>query len=73
MKLTFWTAMFLVFLTLKLCGVLQWSWWWVTIPLWGPFILGMIGIGLINLSRYLESPQQKLSRELKEYSKRINK
>lgn len=26
--------MFLVFLVLKLCGVIAWSWWWVTSPLW---------------------------------------
>lgn len=28
------TLMFLIFLTLKLCGVINWSWWWVTAPLW---------------------------------------
>lgn len=27
--------MFLIFLTLKLCGTITWSWWWVTAPLWG--------------------------------------
>jgi nitrate/nitrite transporter NarK len=27
-------AMFLIFMTLKLCGVIDWSWWWVTAPLW---------------------------------------
>lgn len=25
---------FLVFLVLKLCNVIQWSWVWVTAPLW---------------------------------------
>jgi len=25
-----------VFVTLKLCGVIDWSWWWVTVPFWGP-------------------------------------
>jgi len=29
--------MFLIFLTLKLCKVITWSWWWVTAPLWMPF------------------------------------
>ena len=24
-----------VFITLKLCGVIDWSWWWVTSPMWG--------------------------------------
>lgn len=26
--------LFLVFLVLKLTGVIGWSWWWVTAPLW---------------------------------------
>lgn len=30
---------FLVFLVLKLCNVINWSWWWVTAPLWIPFTL----------------------------------
>lgn len=28
-------AVFIVFLVLKLTGVIAWSWWWVTAPLWG--------------------------------------
>ena len=27
--------LFLLFLTLKLTHVIDWSWWWVTAPLWG--------------------------------------
>lgn len=23
-----------VFVVLKLCGVIDWSWWWVTAPFW---------------------------------------
>lgn len=29
----------LVFITLKLCSVIDWSWWWVLCPLWGPITL----------------------------------
>lgn len=32
-------AVFLVFLVLKLTGVITWSWWWVTAPLWIPVAL----------------------------------
>ena len=32
-------AIFLILLTLKLCGVLAWSWWWITFPLWGLFLI----------------------------------
>ncbi|QGH79743.1 hypothetical protein SEA_ANON_72 [Gordonia phage Anon] len=27
--------LFLVFLVLKLIAVIDWSWWWITAPLWG--------------------------------------
>lgn len=26
--------LFIVFLILKLCKTIDWSWWWVTSPLW---------------------------------------
>ena len=43
-------GVFLVFLTLKLCGVIDWSWWWVTAPLWMPFVLAiMLLIGVTVL------------------------
>jgi hypothetical protein len=34
--------LFLIFLTLKLCNVIAWSWLWVTAPLWGGFLLGVL-------------------------------
>ena len=35
-------GVFLIFLTLKLCGVIDWSWWWITAPLWIPFAFGIV-------------------------------
>ena len=37
---------FLVFAGMKLCGVIFWSWWWITLPLWGPIALVFV-VGLI--------------------------
>lgn len=31
--------LFLLFLGLKLGGVINWSWWWITAPLWGPIVV----------------------------------
>lgn len=31
--------LFIVFLVLKLTHVINWSWWWVTCPLWAPVAL----------------------------------
>jgi hypothetical protein len=28
----------IVFVVLKLTGVIDWSWWWVTLPFWGGFL-----------------------------------
>jgi hypothetical protein len=35
----FFGALFLVFLVLKLCKIIAWSWWWITAPLWIPFVI----------------------------------
>lgn len=32
---------FLIFLVLKLTGLINWSWWLVTLPLWGGIVLWM--------------------------------
>jgi hypothetical protein len=39
----------IVFITLKLTGYIDWSWWWVTCPLWAPivFLLAIAIIGLL--------------------------
>lgn len=32
----------IVFIVLKLCHVIEWSWWWVLAPLWIPFSIWLI-------------------------------
>lgn len=41
--------LFIVFLILKLTGVIGWSWWWVTSPLWIPItvVLAIVLLGLV--------------------------
>lgn len=36
------TILFVVFLVLKLTNFIDWSWWWVTAPLWIPFAILLI-------------------------------
>lgn len=40
-----------LFVALRVLGVTAWSWWWVLLPLWGPFALvavlalgGLVGL-----------------------------
>ena len=39
---SFLSILFLVFLVLKLTNVIDWSWWWVTAPLWIPIIIFLV-------------------------------
>jgi hypothetical protein len=46
------TILFLIFMVLKLTNYIDWSWWWVTAPLWIPLliILGVLAvIGIVFL------------------------
>lgn len=40
--INFATLLFIVFLILKLTNVIDWSWWWVTAPLWIGFVIAII-------------------------------
>jgi hypothetical protein len=42
-------VLFIVFLVLKLTNNIDWSWWWVTSPLWIPLALGLAIVGLVFL------------------------
>jgi len=53
---SFLSLLFLLFLALKLTGYITWSWWYVTMPLWGglaialsALILFAAGAGLVLL------------------------
>lgn len=38
-----------VFVTLKLCGVINWSWWYVTLPFYGPLALLLFALLCIGI------------------------
>ena len=39
----------IVFIILKLCGIITWSWWWVLSPLWISAILWVIVVVIVLL------------------------
>ena len=32
----------IVFITLKLCNVIDWAWWLVLLPIWGPIVIWLL-------------------------------
>ena len=45
----------IAFIVLKLTGVISWSWWWVLLPLWGPFALLAVLFVIILLGKICEA------------------
>ena len=52
----------LIFITLKLCHVIDWSWWWVLAPFWGVALLVImilsfvvVILGLVAFQAVLQS------------------
>lgn len=37
------------FVVLKLTGVIDWSWWWVTAPFWGGAAFALLFLGIVML------------------------
>lgn len=46
--MSFASVLFLIFLVLKLTGVIAWSWWWVTCPLWIGFAIWLVMVFIIT-------------------------
>lgn len=46
--ISFGGLLFIAFLVLKLTEVIDWSWWWITAPIWIP-IMASVGLFLITL------------------------
>ena len=43
----------IVFIVLKLVGVINWSWIWVLAPIWCPPVLAAVGILLLAVIAYV--------------------
>jgi hypothetical protein len=39
----------IVFIVLKLCNVIAWSWWWVLSPIWISFSLALAILAIVGI------------------------
>lgn len=49
--LNFGEALQIVFIVLKLCKIINWSWWWVLAPTWIGFIVAIVAIIIVLIMR----------------------
>lgn len=57
--ISFLGAFFLVMFTLKVIGELDLSWWWITAPLWGGFLILFLAAFLGALGKALATDKTK--------------
>lgn len=50
--ISFYSLLGLLFIGLKLGGVITWSWWWVLAPIWIPIALVIITLVIISIIIY---------------------
>lgn len=43
-SISFMSLLTIVFIVLKLCSVIKWSWWWVLAPMWIPTLLVIVAL-----------------------------
>jgi hypothetical protein len=47
--LNFTGALTILFIGLKLCNVIQWSWWWVLSPIWISISIGLVILSMLAI------------------------
>lgn len=49
----FFGLLTIMFITLKLTGYINWSWWWVLAPLWGSVALALVIMVIVLVVAFL--------------------
>lgn len=62
---SFLTLLSIVFITLKLTNVIDWSWWYVLAPIWGGLALFLVIVIIILIVKLVLSKKYKA--KIKEY------
>lgn len=51
----FTTLLAVAFIVLKLCHVINWSWWWVLTPFWAPIALAVVTLIIASIITIFEN------------------
>ena len=63
---------FTVLLILKLVGAIDWSWWYITLPIWGSVLIGLF-FAMIKAFNEANNPKNEIRKMIKEKEKRAKK
>ena len=60
---------FTVLLILKLVGAIDWTWWYITLPIWGSVLIGLF-FAMIKAFNEANNPKNEIRKMIKEKEKR---
>ena len=64
-EIGFFSVLFIVFLTLKLCGVITWPWIWVVAPLWVPIaVLVSLFLGMFFIAIFMSLRNERTNNDI---------
>lgn len=70
MKIDFVTGLGLVFITLKLCAVIDWSWWLVLLPIYGSALIVLGWLAIAALISFLSVATLWVSDKIEDFKNR---
>lgn len=74
MKVTFPGLLFIVFLVLKLTHLIDWSWWWVSAPIWVVALGAGLKAAVVEIYyASFASPQERAARAMRELADKIGR
>jgi len=53
--LGFTAVLLIIFIVLKLVGLIAWSWWWVLSPLWIPIALWLVLVFIVLIAAVVKA------------------
>ncbi len=62
----------IAFIILKLCNVIDWSWWWIVAPIWVPFAIGCILLPFYIIEKKKEIDEQSRNPGISKWQQRLN-
>ena len=57
----------LIFITLKLCSIIQWNWIWVLAPFWSEFIFRIFILFVGHLNSFIDNKIVELDSNVKKH------
>lgn len=57
--MNFCDVLLIVFIVLKLCKIINWSWWWVLSPFWIPLGLAIIFVLILAIIKLITKYKRK--------------